>query len=55
MKETEKMKRIREQMVLLNRRVERLNAEIGVMSEIIVRTELDLIEKAVQNLKQEVG
>ena len=55
MKETEKLKRIKEQMALLNRRVERLNAEIGVMPETVVRTELSLIEKAIENLKQEVG
>lgn len=55
MKETEKMKRIREEMALLNRRVERLNEEIGVMSEIIVRTELQLIEQSIKNLKQEIG
>ena len=55
MKETEKMKRIKEEMARLNRRVERLNEEIGVMSEIIVRTELQLIEQSINNLKQEIG
>ena len=54
MKETEKQKRIKEELKLLNRRVERLTAEIkNAAAEIIVITELNLCLESINNLLKE--
>lgn len=54
MKETAKQKRIKEELRLLNRRVERLTEEISNgMSEIVVITELNLCLESVLKLKEE--
>jgi len=56
MKETEKMKKVREALALLNRRMERLTKEInGAMSEIVVRQEMRLVQEALTKLQQEYG
>ena len=54
MKETAKQKRIKEELQLLNRRVERLTAEIlGGTAEIVVITELNLCLDSILKLKEE--
>ena len=54
MKETEKMKRIREELAVLNRRVARLTEEINnAMTEIVVITELNLCLESIMKLKKE--
>lgn len=54
MKETEKQKRIKEELKLLNRRVERLTEEISnCMNEIIVISELNLCLESINNLLKE--
>jgi len=54
MKETEKQKRIKEELILLNRRVERLTEEISnCMNEIVVITEINLCLESILKLKEE--
>lgn len=53
MKETEHMKKVKEELALLQRRVERLSIQIkDGMSEIIVRQELRLVQEALDKLKE---
>ena len=54
MKETEKQKQIKQDLALLNRRMERLTKEINnAMNEIIVRQELRLVQEALDKLAKE--
>ena len=54
MKETERDKRIKEQLELLKRRVSRLSTEIEeCVPEMIIRAELKLIDEAMSKLKEE--
>ena len=54
MKETERDKRIKEELRLLNRRVERLTEEIeNCMNEIVVITEINLCLESILKLKEE--
>lgn len=54
MKETAKQKRIKEELKLLNRRVERLTEEINeATSEIIVISELNLCLESINKLLKE--
>ena len=54
MKETERMKRIKEELSLLERRMERLSTQIREgMSEIIIRQELRLVQEALNDLKED--
>lgn len=54
MKETEKMKRIREELALLNRRIERLNNEIdNAVPDLVVKMEINLCLEAIMALKAE--
>ena len=54
MKETERMKRIKEELSLLERRMERLSTQIREgMNEIVIRQELRLVQEALNELKEE--
>ena len=54
MKETERMKKIKEELSLLERRMERLSTQIGEgMNEIVIRYELRLVQEALNELKEE--
>jgi len=54
MKETERDKRIKEALASLNRRVKRLTNELdNCLPDLIVSTEIRLVEEALQNLKKE--
>lgn len=54
MKETEYMKRVKEELALLERRMERLSKQIKeCMSEIVVRQELRLVQEALDKLKED--
>ena len=54
MKETERDKRIKEQLELLKRRVSRLSTEIEQCApDMIVRAELKLIDEAMSKLKED--
>ena len=54
MKETERMKRIKEELSLLERRMERLSTQIREdMNEIVIRQELRLVQEALNELKED--
>ena len=54
MKETERMKRIKEELSLLERRMERLSTQIREsMNEIVIRYELRLVQEALNELKED--
>ena len=54
MKETESMKRIKEELSLLERRMERLSTQIREgMNEILIRQELRLVQEALNELKED--
>lgn len=54
MKETEHMKRIKEELSLLERRMERLSTQIREgMNEIVIRQELRLVQEALNELKED--
>lgn len=54
MKETEHMKRIKEELSLLERRMERLSTQIREgMNEIVIRYELRLVQEALNDLKED--
>ena len=54
MKETERMKRIKEELSLLERRMERLSTQIREgMNEIVIRQELRLVQEALNKLKED--
>ena len=54
MKETERMKRIKEELSLLERRMERLSTQIREgMNEILIRQELRLVQEALNELKED--
>lgn len=54
MKVTEKMKRIREELALLNRRIERLNDEINnAVPELVIKMEIKLCLEAIMSLQAE--
>ncbi len=54
MKETERMKRIKEELSLLERRMERLSTQIREgMNEIVIRQELRLVQEALNDLKED--
>jgi len=54
MKETEKMERVRKELALLTRRVERLNDEINnAVPDLVVKMEINLCLEAIMNLKKE--
>lgn len=54
MKETEHMKRIKEELSLLERRMERLSTQIREgMNEIVIRYELRLVQEALNELKED--
>ena len=54
MKETERMKKIKEKLSLLERRVERLSTQIREgMNEIVIRYELRLVQEALNELKED--
>lgn len=54
MKETERMKKIKEELSLLERRMERLSTQIREdMNEIVIRYELQLVQEALNELKED--
>lgn len=54
MKETERMKRIKEELSLLERRMKRLSTQIREgMNEIVIRQELRLVQEALNELKED--
>ena len=54
MKETERMKKIKEELSLLERRMERLSTQIREgMNEIVIRQELRLVQEALNELKED--
>ena len=54
MKETERMKKIKEELSLLERRMERLSTQIREgMNEIVIRYELQLVQEALKELKED--
>ena len=54
MKETERMKKIKEELSLLERRMERLSTQIREgMNEIVIRYELRLVQEALNELKED--
>lgn len=54
MKETEHMKKIKEELSLLERRMERLATQIREgMNEIVIRYELRLVQEALNELKED--
>ena len=54
MKETERMKKIKEELSLLERRMERLSIQIREgMNEIVIRYELQLVQEALNELKED--
>lgn len=54
MKETERDKRIKEALASLNRRVKRLTDELdNCMPDLVVATEIKLVEEALESLKKE--
>lgn len=54
MRETERMKRIKEELSLLERRMERLSTQIREgMNEIVIRQELRLVQEALNELKED--
>ena len=54
MKETERMKKIKEELSLLERRMERLSTQIREdMNEIVIRCELRLVQEALNELKED--
>ena len=54
MKETERMKKIKEELSLLERRMERLSTQIREgMNEIVIRYELRLVQEALNDLKED--
>lgn len=54
MKETERMKKIKEELSLLERRMERLSTQIREgMNEIVIRQELRLVQEALNDLKED--
>ena len=54
MKETERVKRIKEELSLLERRMERLSTQIREgMNEIVIRQELRLVQEALNELKED--
>ena len=54
MKETERMKKIKEELSLLERRMERLSTQIREdMNEMVIRYELRLVQEALNELKED--
>ena len=54
MKEAERMKKIKEELTLLERRMERLSTQIREgMNEIVIRYELRLVQEALNELKED--
>lgn len=54
MKETEKMKKVKEELALLERRTERLSVQIkDGANELIIRQELRLIQEVLNKLKED--
>ena len=54
MKETERMKKIKEELSLLERRMERLSTQIREdMNEMVIRYELQLVQEALNELKED--
>lgn len=54
MKETERMKKIKEELSLLERRMKRLSTQIREgMNEIVIRQELRLVQEALNELKED--
>ena len=54
MKETGRMKKIKEELSLLERRMERLSTQIREgMNEIVIRCELQLVQEALNELKED--